>query len=235
MPSSGRLYVHAWREQKVPELTYGGTERKTLQNERPVRLLPDFPSVKKEIKKVATERLRRTVYRETTLLSRMRKSQSHEGDSFTIHRLDGTVQKSRYRETAVELTIDKKDLTSLTPKALAEKIDKAAQEMAEKTSKMIFGKLREIISESGQVHDAKGKPLSPDTFLEALEMIDIDFDEKGDPSGLTVLVGPELWERIRQKAPDWEADPEFKRRHSELMRRKREAWRDRENRRKLVD
>src|SRR5256885_620937 len=97
-------------------------------------MLPDFPATKKEIKKVVTERLRRAVYREAKLLSRLRKFQSHEGDSFTIHRSDGTVERNRYRETAVELTIDKKDIATLSPKALAEKIDKAALEMAEKTS-----------------------------------------------------------------------------------------------------
>jgi hypothetical protein len=198
-------------------------------------LLPDFTATKKEIKRIVTERLRRGVYQEAAFLSRLRRSKSHEGDSFTIHRLDGSTQTNRYREIAVELAIDKKDLATLTPKALAEKIDKAAVEMAEKTSRGFFEKLHQVTSESGRVHDAKGKPISSETLLEALEMIDIDFDEKGEPSGLTVVVGPELWERIKQKVPEWEADPEFKRRHGELMQRKREAWRDRESRRKLVD
>lgn len=198
-------------------------------------LLPDFPGTKKEIRKIVNERMRRTFYREAALLSRMRRFDSHEGDSFTIHRLDGTTERSRYRKTVVEFTIDKKDLAELSPGALAERMDRAAYEMAGKASKAIFEKLKQITSESGQVHDAKGRPLSPDTLLEALEMMDIDFDDQGRPSGLTLAVGPELGERLRSLAPVWEADPEFRRRHNELMQRKREAWRDRESRRKLVD
>ena len=136
--------------------------------------MPDFPATKSEIKKVVTERLRGGVYRETALLSRLRKFQAHEGDSFSIHRADGTVEKSRYRETAVEMTIDKKDLATLSPGALVEKIDKMAMQMAEKTSTAMFEKLHEVTTEAGRVHDAGGKPFSPDTLLEALEMMDID-------------------------------------------------------------
>jgi hypothetical protein len=198
-------------------------------------LLPDFPNTKSEFMKAVTERLRVGVYRESALLSRVRRFAAHEGDSFTIHRLDGTVAKSTYRETSAEMTINRKDLVALSPQQLADKIDQLALEMAGKTSKVVFDKLHEITSESGQVRDAKGKPFSPETILEALESIDIDFDEKGQPSGLTFVVGPELGARIREKAPEWEADPEFRRRHSELMQRKREAWRDRESRRKLVN
>lgn len=198
-------------------------------------MLPDFPELKKELRKMVTERLRRGVYRETTLLSRMRKFDSHEGNSFSVHRGDGTVDRSTYRAAEATMTIDKKDLATLSPKALTEKIDQAALEMAEQTSKTISDKLHQVTSDSGQVHDAKGKPLSPDTLLEALEKIDIDFNKDGEPSGLTVVVGPELAEHIRRKSPEWEADPEFKRRHRELMDRKREAWRDRESRRTLAD
>jgi hypothetical protein len=198
-------------------------------------VLPDFPTTKKEIKRAVTERLRRGVYQEATLLSRIRKFQSHEGDSFTIHRLNGTIETSRYRETAVEFAIGKDELATLTPEALMQKIDKAASEMAAKTSQTIYDRLDEGAAASGQVLDAKGGPLSPDTLLKALEMIDMDFDQKGEPTGLTIVVGPELWERFRQRAPEWDADPGFKRRHRELIQRKREAWLDRESRRKLAD
>ena len=198
-------------------------------------LLPDFPNSKKEIRKVVTERLRHRFYAETVFLSRMRKFKTAEGDSFTIHRADGTVAKNRYGETTADFAIDRNAVATLDPKALIEKIDRAALEMAEKATKRLLQKLGQTLTDAGQVHDAKGKPFSPDTYLEALESIDIDFDENGNPSGLMMLVGPALWERIREKAAEWEADPGFSQRHTDLMQRKREAWRDRESNRKLVD
>jgi hypothetical protein len=94
-------------------------------------MLPDFPATKTELKKAVTERLRRSVHRNSTLLSTVRRFVVHEGESFTIRRADGTVERSPYRETAVELTIDKTDIATLTPQALGEKIEKMALEMAE--------------------------------------------------------------------------------------------------------
>lgn len=198
-------------------------------------MLPDFPGVKGRMRCVLQQRMRRTVYRETAILSQMRRFQSHEGHTFTIHRLDGSVDRNRYRKTIVEFQIDKKDLATLPPKDLLEKIERAALEMAGKTSKTVFDKLRAVTSETGNVLDAKGRPFSSDTFLEGLEMIDMDFDDQGRPTGLTIVMGPELAERIKVLGPQWEADPEFKRRYEALLERKREAWRDRENRRKLAD
>ncbi len=198
-------------------------------------MLPDFPATKTELKKAVTERLRRWVHGESTLLSTVRHFMVHEGDSFTIQRSDGTIEKSPYQEAAVEITIDKADIATFTPQALVEKIDKMAREMAEKTSKMMIERLHHISEEEGQVVDARGKPLSPDLLLEALERMDIDFDKNGKPSGLHMLVGPELWARVQAKAAEWEADPEFQRRRIEMLARKREAWRDRQSRRKLAD
>ena len=73
--------------------------------------------------------------------------------------------------------------------------------MAEKTSKVMFEKLRDITSAAGTAHDAQGRPLSSDTYLEVLEMIDVDFDEQGKPSRLRIVVGPELYERFRVIGP----------------------------------
>jgi hypothetical protein len=198
-------------------------------------VLPDFPTVKRELHKIVTQRMRRSVHREAVIFSMVRHFAAHEGGSFTIHRPDGTSEKHSYKETAVKFTIDNKDLATLSAEALASKIDKAASDMAAQTESAIFEKLRQDSSASGQVVDATGKPFSPEVLLEVLERMEIDFDDQGKPSGLTAVVGPEIAARIREKAAEWDADLDFKRRHRELLDRKREAWRDRENRRKLVD
>ncbi len=221
------------RHRQVDQLSCGPLSLIPFHLGTPV--LPDFPAFKKELQKIVTQRMRRSVNREAVIFSMVRHFASHEGDSFTIHRSDGTSEKHSYRETAAAFTIDKKDLATLSADALASKIDKAAEDMAAQTERAIFEKLRQDSSASGQVINATGKPFSPEILLEILERMDIDFDDQGKPSGLTAVVGPEIAARIREKAAEWDADLDFKRRHSELLDRKREAWRDRENRRKLVD
>ena len=49
------------------------------------------------------------------------------------------------------------------------------------------------------------------------------------------MSGPEMADVIRERFMEWIRDPEFRKRHEEIMRRKYEAWRDRESNRKLVD
>ena len=63
----------------------------------------------------------------------------------------------------------------------------------------------------------------------------MDFDDEGRPNGMTVAVPPEIGKRVPDLLKQWESDPTCKQRFEELMAKKRESWRDRENRRKLVD
>jgi hypothetical protein len=46
---------------------------------------------------------------------------------------------------------------------------------------------------------------------------------------------PKMWETIKDDVTSWEQDPELDARYKEIIARKKEAWRARESRRKLVD
>ena len=198
-------------------------------------MLPDFPDFKLEARKIVNERLRRSFYGEAALLSRLRRFMAQEGDSFTVCRADGTTETSRYRQTAAEFSISNQEIATLTPQALAAKLDKVAAEMAAKASRAMFEKLNQITSATGQVVHGQGRPLTWGIFLESFAKMDLEFDERGDLSGMTIVVPPDVWARLREKLPEWDADPEFKRRYGNLMATKREEWRDRESRRTLVD
>lgn len=198
-------------------------------------MLPDFPKLKKQLRLLFRQRLRQSFGHQAPVISELRKHQSHEGDTFTIHRLDGSVSTTAYQKTEVQFTIQKKDLPRLTPQELIAKIDDAAGKMAEEASKHLFEELERAVAEVGNVVNAQGKPISSELLLQMLQKIQMDFDEEGRPRGLTMVVGPKLAEALKLLIPQWESDPEFSRRHRALMEMKREEWRDRESRRKLVD
>jgi len=197
-------------------------------------MLPDFPGLKSKIQSIINQRMRRTVYG-SGVLSRIRRLQAHEGDTFSTYRLDGSVQQSGTREIGVEFSVDKNELAKLTPKELVEKVDRVALEMAEKTSKGVFEDIRKVTDETGNVVDSRGQPFSFDLLLQGLEKIEMDFDEHGQPTGLTIVMHPELGKRVPELIKQWEANPDFKKRYDELIEKKREAWSVRESRRKLVD
>ena len=197
-------------------------------------MLPDFPQIKGKLRSILNQRLKRTAYQDG-IVSRIRRFRAHEGQGFSMEREDGSSEQTNFRERSVELTLTKEELIKLTPKELIEKVDKMAGDMAKQTTEDLFAVMHKATTETGNVVDGKGQPFSFDLFLEGLKKVEMDFDDAGKPSGMTVLVPPQVAKKIPDLLQQWENDAECTRRFDELMTVNREAWRDRESRRKLVD
>ncbi len=127
--------------------------------------------------------------------------------------------------------VNLKDVPNLTFEDIRKKFDLVAEDMASQMSQGLFQK---IIS-SAQKIDGKNQTFGIDMLLEALESIDIDFDNMGNPSSLSVIIPPQIAEKMKNDLPNWEKDPEHNARYEEIISRKRIEWRDRESNRKLVD
>lgn len=66
--------------------------------------------------------------------------------------------------------------------------------------------------------------------------VEWSFDpETEEPTGMSFVMHPDTAAKIIPLVKEWEQKPEFKARYEQLVERKREEWRARENRRKLVD
>ena len=95
--------------------------------------------------------------------------------------------------------------------------------------------VEEAAEEVGNVVHADGE-LTQDKYLEIFRTIDMDFD----PTTLKLAPGfrwvmhPDMAARVVPKVQEWEKDPAFNAKYERIMATKREEWRDREARRKLV-
>lgn len=197
-------------------------------------MLPDFPGLKKRLQRLVNRRLRASFNRELGFASEIPRFSVKEGDAWAIQRADGTVDVSNFGEmSTAPMEIEVKDLPTLSPEKLGEKLDAMAKDMAEQARKKVIDKLKESTASGGTVVNTQGAPLSPEILLEALEKMEIDFDDGGHH--LTMLVGPALYKALQTLIPEWDKDEELKRRHAGLMERKRDDWRIRETRRKLAD
>ncbi len=99
-----------------------------------------------------------------------------------------------------------------------------------------FSFINSVIDETGNSIDAKGRPVTPDLILEALEKLPIDFDENtGLAKFPTFYINPSQKEVFQKAIADAKSDQNFKLRFDQMVERKKEEWRDRENNRKLVD
>ena len=197
-------------------------------------MLPDYPSIKKKIQKKFVEAIKREIQKDP-LLSQIKIRHVHEGDILTSSTMDGYSERVEYKLISAKLAITNEEIINKGPNAFFSRVDVIAREMAKQQSQLFFKKMDEVTERTGQVVDAKSKPLSPQLILKVLEKIAIDFDEYGNPIFPTLFLSPKQYEKIKDKIPKWESDPELRKKHRELIEKKRREWIDRESRRKLVD
>ena len=138
-------------------------------------------------------------------------------------------------QSASRIILKSEEIPNISVQARIAKIgDEAAREMARQISTQAFATITEIVDKVGNVVDGGGKPLSPESFLELLSKMQLEFDENGNPKGLTVVIPPSMEERAKETMEMYHQDPELSGRWQELMDKKRKEWRDREAARKLV-
>lgn len=195
-------------------------------------MLPDFPIQKAKLLNLWTEYLRR---REREYLGYLASAPSythHEGNRWRIEGEGGYSNESSYQLIEAEFSLQVKEIPYLTPDEIQEKLDEVAQEMAKQRHRGIIESIEAVATKVGNVGQ---RQLGKDAYLEALDKILLSFDDEGNPSSPVLLISPELHEAIKDDVETWNQDPEFLERYAKIIQRKREEWRDRESRRKLVD
>lgn len=199
-------------------------------------MLPDFPKAKRQIRALLTSYLRRKE-RGTGVLSIIRTKRQHEGAVLDNTPFDGPRHEVQYTKLEASFTAKRDELIEVlnSIEYFKQKIDEMAADIIRQKEGLVFSKLNEITKQTGNVVDAHGKPLTPDTLFELLEKIEMDFDDQGRPIMPTLVLHPAMFEKIKDKLPEWEADPGYNRRHKAIIGEKRRQWLDRENRRKLAD
>jgi hypothetical protein len=196
-------------------------------------MLPDFPDIKKQINRIQRIIMTSEFDKRAPLLKTMRQLVQQEGDRHEYETEDGDYVTEPYHEVKAPIEIKIADLGTITMANFRDRIEKAVDEMARQSMVQLFQTLDKVTSKAGTSFDAAGQSWTPDLFLDSLERTEIGFDENGKPD-ITIVLHPDLLKSIRERYPNLEQDPNFKKRHYEIIAKKREAWLDRENNRKLV-
>lgn len=100
-------------------------------------------------------------------------------------------------------------------------LDTAAESGLASLMPQFFANLGEICDAAGQTVDAGGRPLDHDLLLEAIEGVEITFDDEGNAQMPTLVVHPEMADKIAALPPP---TPEQDQRFAEMMQRKKEEF-----------
>ena len=201
-------------------------------------MLPDYPTAKRHLQKEFATAIRRETKKDP-VMSMIRFRESYEGNTFKFTTYDGFSQIGTYKEIATKFEISKDEMLKRGPEAYFSRVQQIAREWVKQQSRLLFQKMDEVTEITGNVVDAKSKPLSPELILAALDKVAISFDEFGNPNLPALVVHPDKLERMKEEFRKHESDPLFTMKYKLMFKliidKKRQEWLDRESDRKLVD
>jgi hypothetical protein len=197
-------------------------------------MLPDYPGVKRDMSSRLKDYFEAQVGRHWGLFNEVRRVRYFEGDTHSLTREDGEVEKRPFTTIASEVTIEAGELPKLSLESALEKLDTAAADMARQNAQLFYGTISEAVEKVGNVVNAEGRRISASMILEMYEKLQIDFDRHGRPNLQQIHMPPELGERAEEALRELFNNPEMRRQFEALINAKREEWRAREARRKLV-
>jgi len=194
-------------------------------------MLPDFPETKNLFHEALTLYMQRKS-REISPFRDVRQTKVHEGDAMQVARADGSRSESSFRTLSAELTLQTADIENLTLQKVIEFHDKIIEQMVREKTKFTLEMIDRDLPRSQTA--GEGRRFDATMLLDALEKIQIDFHPDGTMHQLNILGGAIIAERWEEAKAQFEASPELQQRYAEIVRRKREDWRDREASRTLV-
>lgn len=196
-------------------------------------MLPDFPGVKQEMDKLLNAYFARAVRQRCPGFDEIPRHRLFEGKRDAITREREEIEETKMLEAAADMTISNDEIARFDFKSMKAKMDDAAEKMAEQMTRHFYQTLSDACEKSGQV--SKGGPFTADSVLAALDMIAIDFDPVDDTPHLpSIHIAPSQFEALRAALEKLATDPEYQKKHQELLQKKYGEWLDREASRKLA-
>jgi hypothetical protein len=157
----------------------------------------------------------------------------YEGDVMeAAQKSDITV--SDFQNISSEFTFTREMIIATDFDAFVDEIARGALAMYESQQRTLFSQLSDLTERAGQTVDAGGK-LTWEAWMQTLEKLDLQFDERGDWIAPTLVIHPSNqadFERVFQEAS---ADPRKRKQLEQLLQSRRGELYAKEANRKLAD
>lgn len=201
-------------------------------------MLPDY----RRTKNIIERHIRRIMVKRAKLISPVLSHAPamflHEGLEFEVVRSDGTSERTKLKKARAKIVITDDEVTKSEASILVKRMLSVADDLSNQITQSIFTDLGKGAESVGNIVKTKGGIVTPETILEALSLMWIDFDKNGKPQ-LPIITPsrPSIYhQQIINKAwSDLFDNCEYKIRFDKIMVVKREEYRARESNRRLVE
>lgn len=162
----------------------------------------------------------------------------HEGSDASYETVDRQVKEVDYQLATTEpVTLTRDEMSRISLPEIQQLLLKLAEDLAHKIEEGALKKFGEILEHTGNTVVERG-PLSPESFLRSLEIMQVDFDDVRDRPHLpSIVLHPETFRKLKERTDQMSAEEleAIERRRQEILDKKFEEYVSRENNRKLVD
>jgi hypothetical protein len=199
-------------------------------------MLPDFPEFKTYARAKLLEWMKQQVPAIAPILGEIRHFSQHEGNRGFLTRADQSADPMEQAVAHVQFEIRREEMKAFDLDALQQKLLAMAEQIADQQSSTLFRTVAQAAESVGNTVDARGN-FKQEDFLELLRKVELEFDPAtGEIApGFAFVMHPDTAKSVVERVNEWEKDPNFIIAHEALMKKKKEEWIDRENRRTLVD
>jgi hypothetical protein len=188
-------------------------------------MLPTFPRIAELRREHNLRSVKAMVKQMAPAIGMIGHNVQFEGQAHTMTRADASVSEVDLEPVSAEISVVRGSrLMDFTQEVLQAHLIAMAKQIAQGMSNHFYQAIDKGTREAGMVVDGKGQPLSEDLILDAMEKMEHDFNEDGSWVPPTILVAPEVVDRLRGTAM---SDAGHKR-LGEILERKRDAFRRRQ-------
>jgi hypothetical protein len=194
-------------------------------------MIADFIEIKQRLDRHFRVLSREVLVKMIPLAAMIPTTIQHEG-----HQTQHGERRTDYEETTSTVEFFRDAVPGMTLAEVERMVIASAQEVAAQVERGMFKTLESTARERGQMHE--GAPLTPHTFLDALERMEVDFDEDREkPRFPTIFAGPagiaNLEKAMASMSPEESAAHEERKRV--ILDRKYAEYLSREDDRRLAD
>lgn len=198
-------------------------------------MLPDFPDTKSKVDEMLRCYIQSRLLFHLGFMGQVPRVAVPEGCHNRLLRADGSVDDTEMKHIAGHESIDTSPQAMSDVQAVFKKLDSIAEQIAKQQVQHMYRRITEVTEKTGNVLKTKMSEIGLKTLNDMLEKVQIDFDRNGEPHLPSIVCGKEMFDRFMAQSDAAETDTMEKSRMEDILARKREEYRDRENRRRLVD
>ena len=198
-------------------------------------MLPDYPEFKSHFERRFATLMWQRAELQSVPLALVKGIAMHEGNGCLLIRADGSRDDTPMKSSKAEIEISDDEAIKGSASAMAGKILAAADDVASQVSRQFYKRVGDAARSVGNELPLKEGKLTPQSILEMLEKLLVEFDDDGNPEWPIMVTHPTNRASTEEALKELHENPVFKHLLDNLVTRKREEHRARESNRRLVD